>query len=70
MIPEAAKIGIAMDLIENKIGNCMNKRRKDKNQETDKEYKELLLDREEIYKGNYEVINKIIKEAGEEQKND
>ena len=68
MIPEAAKISIAMNLIENQIGTCMIKRRNNKNAQIEKEYQRLMNEREEIYKGNYEVINKIIKEAGE--KND
>ena len=68
MIPEAAKISIAMNLIENQIGICMTKRRNSKDEQTEEEYKRLMNEREEIYKGNYEVINKIIKEAGE--KND
>lgn len=62
MISDAAKISIAMDLIESKIAKCMIKKRESKEAEIEREYKRLLLEREEIYKGNYEVINKIINE--------
>lgn len=64
MIPDTAKISIAMDLIEDKIGKCMVKKRTDKDTKIEEEYNKLLLEREEIYKGNYDVINEIINEAG------
>lgn len=64
MIPEATKMSIAMKLIEEKIARCMVKKRNEKNAETEEEYNKLLIVREEIYKGNYEAINKIINEAG------
>lgn len=69
MIPEEAKISIAIELIESKIANCMLRRRETKDEEIEEEYKFLILDRDEIYKGNYKIIDKIIKEAGED-KND
>lgn len=68
MIPDVAKISIAMELIENEIAKCIIKRREAKDEEIEKEYNSLLLDKDEICKGNYEVINRIINEAGEEQK--
>lgn len=64
MILNTTKMSIAMDLIEDKIGKCMIKKRQEKNNNTEDEYNKLLLEREEIYKGNYDVINKIINEAG------
>ncbi len=67
MILEETKISIAMELIENKIGDCMNKRSTIKNEKIEAEYNKLLLEREEIYKGNYNVINKIINEARREK---
>lgn len=70
MILETTKIGIAMKIIEEKIGKCMVKRRKNKDREMEEEYNKLLLEREEIYKGNYDVINKIINETGGKEKND
>lgn len=69
MIPDEAKISIAMELIENKIANCLIKRRSSKDEEVEKMYSSLIIEREEIYKGNYKVIDKIITEAGED-KND
>jgi len=69
MISEATKISIAMQLIEEKIARCMVKKRSEKSEETKEEYNKLLIKREEIYKGNHEIINEIIKEAGE-KKND
>jgi len=69
MISEATKIKKAMQLIEEKIARCMVKKRSEKSEETKEEYNKLLIKREEIYKGNYEIINEIIKEA-EEKKND
>lgn len=69
MIPEEAKISIAIELIESKIANCMLRRRETKDEEIEEEYKFLILDRDEIYKGNYKIIDKIINEAGED-KND
>lgn len=68
MISEASKISIAMELIEQKIANCMRKRREAKDEKTEIEYKNLLSDRDQIYKGNYEVINKMINEVGEDKK--
>lgn len=69
MISDASKISIAMELIEQKIANCMRTRRKSKDENIENEYRKLLLDRDQIYKGNYDVINKIINEVGED-KND
>lgn len=63
MILDEDKISIAMELIENKIGNCMAKRRMIKDEKIEEEYNKLLLTREEIYKGNYSEINKIIDEV-------
>lgn len=60
MISDETKISIAMELIDNKIGNCMARRRINRNEKIEKEYNNLLLIREEIYKGNYNEINKII----------
>lgn len=69
MISDATKISIAMDLIESKIAKCILKKREVKDEKIEREYQNLLLEKEEIYKGNYEVINKIINEIGE-KKND
>lgn len=60
MISDETKISIAMELIDNKIGNCMARRRINRNEKIEKEYNDLILIREEIYKGNYNEINKII----------
>lgn len=64
MVSEASKISIAMELIEQKIADCMRRRRKSKDEDIQNEYRKLLLDRDQIYKGNYDVINKIINEVG------
>lgn len=69
MIPDEVKISIAMDLIEKKLSNYIIKRREYKDEELEKKYKSILIEREEIYKGNYKIIDKIINEAGED-KND
>lgn len=69
MISDASKISIAMELIEQKIADCIRKRREAKDEKTEIEYRNLLSDRDQIYKGNYDVINKIISEVGED-KND
>lgn len=61
-ILETNKIGIAMSLIEDKIGICMAKIRTTEDTQLKKELEKLLLERENIYKGNYETINKIINE--------
>ena len=45
----------------------MNNRSTIKNEKIEAEYNKLLLEREEIYKGNYNVINKIINEARREK---
>ena len=55
MISDETKISIAMELIDNKIGNCMARRRINRNEKIEKEYNNLLLIREEIYK---EIIMK------------
>ena len=60
---EAGKISIAMELIENEIGKCMNKMRESKDEKKEQKYKELIKIRNEIYKGNYEIINKVIGDA-------
>lgn len=67
MVPDTAKISIAMELIESKIAECAIRKRKKKDEKIEKEYKELIFAKEEIYKGNYEVINEIIKEAGDKK---
>lgn len=67
MILEESKMSIAMELIENKIGNCTARKRKIKDDRIEEEYNKLLLEREEIYKGNYNEINKIIDEARREK---
>ena len=64
MVSEASKISIAMELIEQKIADCMRRKRKSKDEDIQNEYRKLLLDRDQIYKGNYDVINKIINEVG------
>ena len=69
MVSDASKISIAMELIEQKIANCMRARRKSKDENIENEYRKLLSEKEQIYKGNYDVINKIINEVGED-KND
>lgn len=60
---EASKISIAMELIQNEIGKCMNKMRESKDEKSEQKYKELIAIRNEIYKGNYEIINKVIGDA-------
>lgn len=72
MINEACKLGIAIDLIEDKIAKKMIEKRNcsiDVLQKIEHELEEILYERDEIYKGNYEFINKIIKEK-EDEKND
>ena len=64
MVSEASKISIAMELIEQKIADCMRRKRKSKDEDIQNEYRKLLSDRDQIYKGNYDVINKIINEVG------
>lgn len=66
MLNEAPKLGIAMDLIEYKIAEKMVERRTNENKELlpkiEKELKELLQEKKEIYAGNIERINNIIEE--------
>lgn len=65
MISNESKLSIAIELIETKIGNLMAKENERNEEKTEEELHKLLLCREEIYKGNYNIIDKIIEEAGE-----
>lgn len=73
MINEASKLGIAMDLIENKIAKKMIERRTAKEEDLaiiEEELKSLYNEKNEIYAKNYEYIDKIIEERKDELKND
>lgn len=60
---EACKLSVAMEMIENKIAQSMIKMRETKDSKEEENYKNLIKTREEIYKGNMNEINKIIKEG-------
>lgn len=58
------KLEIAVEIIAAKIGNCSNQGYTIK----DEQMKKLIYERQEMYKGNNVIIEKIIKEYGPEIK--
>lgn len=56
----------AIEIMAYKIAECVKETEKDKTYE--KELKKLRKEREEMYDGNMETINKIINEYGAELK--
>lgn len=69
LIPEELKSEIAREAIDREVGECIVKLRTNKTKELEKRHKELVQQREEIYKGNIEAINKLIARLGD-NKND
>lgn len=64
MLNEDSKFEIALDLIEFQIGACLTELEKNKeNKELNGMYKELIKTREEIYRGNQNIIEEVIKKA-------
>ena len=59
-----ASLDTAIEIMAYKIADCVNKVEKDKKYE--KELKKLRNEREEMYSGNVEMINKIIEVYGKE----
>lgn len=59
------KLEVAIEILAAKISSCYKQGYTVK----DNEIKELLKEREEMYTGNKEVIEKIIREYGPEVKN-
>lgn len=60
---QVTKLTVAMELIEDRIANCMRKMEIDDNKEVENEYKELQEIRNRIYKRDFEVIEKLINDA-------
>lgn len=54
---------VAMELIEDKIADCMRRMDAEDNIEIENEYKELQEIRKRIYNRDFDVIEKIIKEV-------
>ena len=68
---QASKLSVAMEIIENEIGKCMVELRNSTDDVLQKRYNNLIEIREEIYKGNNQVIDKMIEKImREERKND
>ena len=59
-----ASLDTAIEIMAYKIADCVNKVEKDKKYE--KELKKLRNEREEMYSGNVEMINKIVEVYGKE----
>lgn len=60
---QESKLSVAMEIIETQIGECMIKLRNSNEKELQEKYQDLISKREEIYNGNNDEIDKIIKEA-------
>lgn len=56
------KLNIAIALLTNRIVETMKKQEENNSKNLNEELDILLQEREELYKGNEEVIEKIIKE--------
>ena len=59
-----ASLDTAIEIMAYKIADCVNKVEKDKKYE--KELEKLRNEREEMYSGNVEMINKIVEVYGKE----
>ena len=59
-----ASLDTAIEIMANKIADCVKKVEEDKTYE--KELEKLRHEREEMYSGNIEMINKIIEVYGKE----
>lgn len=55
------KLDIAIELMSTKIANAMQENNKEK-------INQLLKERDELYLGNWDIINKILKEYSEDVK--
>ncbi len=60
------KLEIAVEILATKISNTLEKGYS----EDSREIKELIKDRDEMYKGNLSIIEKIITKYAEDIKND
>ena len=65
-ISQTTKLEIAVEIIAAKIAKCS----RDGYRIKDNEIKNLLKERDEMYKGNEEIIDKIIRVYGKEIKKD
>lgn len=65
-ISQNTKLEIAVEIIAAKIAKCS----RDGYRIKDNEIKNLLKERDEMYKGNEEIIDKIIRVYGKEIKKD
>lgn len=61
-----ANLDTSIEIMAYKIANCVNKSNGDES--SNEELKKLCEERDEMYNGNLEIIDKIINEYGKELK--